>query len=88
GHNLLMYGQSAIKVGETATVANTVSNADSVVYSSPNDQLTITSANEAEIAKVVTYKSGTYNDSTNNLLITARRAPYGHLRYVAASFVH
>ncbi|MFO5842495.1 hypothetical protein ACLBPJ_29520, partial [Klebsiella pneumoniae] len=63
-------GLTAIKVGETATVANTVSNADSVVYSSPNDQLTITSANEAEIAKVVTYKSGTYNDSTKNLLFT------------------
>ena len=77
-------GQSAIKVGETATVANTVSNADSVVYSSPNDQLTITSANEAEIAKVVTYKSGTYNDSTNNLLITAKRAANGSVATATA----
>ncbi|MFO5452955.1 hypothetical protein ACLBO7_30855, partial [Klebsiella pneumoniae] len=48
-----------------------------MVYTSPNDQLTITSANEAEIAKVVTYKSGTYNDSTNNLLITAKPAASG-----------
>ncbi|MFO5979604.1 hypothetical protein ACLBSL_33530, partial [Klebsiella pneumoniae] len=62
---------------KTTLLVKTVSTADSVVYSSPNDQLTITSANEAEIAKVVTYKSGTYNDSTNNLLITAKRAANG-----------
>ncbi|MFO5795406.1 hypothetical protein [Klebsiella pneumoniae] len=50
-------GQSAIKVGETATVANTVSNADRVVYSSPKDQLTITRANEAEKDKKTTFKT-------------------------------
>ncbi|MFO5520739.1 hypothetical protein ACLBP3_29395, partial [Klebsiella pneumoniae] len=44
----------------------------------------LNSANEAVFAFVVTYKSGTYNDSTNNLLITAKRAANGSVATATA----
>ena len=66
--------QSAIKSGETASVINTVSNYDSLTYSSPNGELTVTSPTTYQTPKTVTYNSGGYNISSNNLRIVANRA--------------
>lgn len=65
--------QSAIKLTESATVVNTLANYSSVVYSSPNSQLTITSPTTAQTPKTVTYLAGGYNISTNNLRMVATR---------------
>lgn len=68
--------QSAIKDSETATVNHTITvntGAFSVVYSSPNSQLTPTNPTTYEAAKVVTRADGNYNIATTNLLITATK---------------
>ena len=66
--------QLAIKSPESATAVNTASNYDTISYSSPNGQLTITNPTTYESPKTVTYLSGTYNVSTQNLRVTATRA--------------
>ncbi|AEH03588.1 tail sheath [Pseudomonas phage PhiPA3] len=70
-------GQGAIKGGESAQVANTLANFDTVSYTSGNGQLTVANPTQSEANKVVTYLAGTYNDSTNNFTITANRAANG-----------
>ncbi|QEM41899.1 tail assembly protein [Pseudomonas phage vB_PaeM_PS119XW] len=70
-------GQTAIKAGEDATVANTVTNATSATYTSANGQLTVTNPTQIEANKTVSYLTGNYNDLTNNLTITAQRAANG-----------
>lgn len=67
-------GQSAIKSSESASVINTVSNYDSLTYSSPNGELTVTSPTTYQTPKTVTYLAGTYNISSNNLRIVANRS--------------
>jgi len=66
--------QQAIKTGENATVVNTIANSDTVVYSSPNGDLTVTNPTTVETPKTVTYLAGSYNISTPNLDVSANRA--------------
>lgn len=66
--------QQAIKSGESAGVDNTVTNYNTITYSSPNSELTVSNPTLYETTKIVTYLSGTYNISTNNLRIVANRA--------------
>lgn len=67
--------QSALKTGNQATVTHTVTNADSVEYTST--ELTVTAPSVFEAAKTVTHKSGTYNVSVDNLTVTAKRVANG-----------
>lgn len=66
-------GQSALKNLESATVPVTVSNYDTVTFTSPNSQLDITDPTSPASPKTVTRISGTYNVATNNLRATAVR---------------
>ena len=65
--------QGALKNSETATVAVTTANLDSIVYDSPNGDLSVTNPNTDETPKTVTRIAGSYNVSTNNLRGTATR---------------
>ncbi len=67
-------GQGALKGAEFATVVNTVSDFDSVVYDSPTSELSITNPNTVEDPKTVSRISGGYNVSIDNLRATANRA--------------
>lgn len=67
-------GQGAIKTGETATVNHTVTNFDTISYSSPTGELTIANPSTYTASKSTTYLSGGYNITTNNFAITANRA--------------
>ena len=66
--------QQALKGSETATVVNSVSFQDTVVYSSPTSELLVTNPTVEESPKTVQRISGGYNVSTANLRITANRA--------------
>lgn len=72
--------QGAIKNSESATVINTISNYDSVIYSSPNGDLNIANSATFEANKVVTRIAGTYNLSTQNILISAVRNANGAIK--------
>ena len=65
--------QSAIKNSETATVANTIINGNTIVYDSPTSELTITNPTTIASSKTVTRVSGNYNVSTANLRATVTR---------------
>lgn len=69
--------QQAIKSGESATVAHSISNYDSVVYDSPNGQLTINNTSTFEANKVCDYNSGGYNISSANFRATATKSTNG-----------
>ena len=69
--------QQAIKSGESATVAHSISNYDSVVYDSPNGQLTIANTSAFEANKVCDYNSGGYNISSANFRATATKVTNG-----------
>ncbi len=66
--------QQALKDSESATINTTISNADTVTFSSPSGQLSITDPNTIELVKTVTRIGGTYNVSSNNLTAVANRA--------------
>jgi len=68
--------QSALKGSETATVAATVTNADTVAYTSSAD-LSVTSPNTYASSKTVTRVGGTYVYGVNNYTITATKASNG-----------
>jgi len=68
--------QSALKGTETATIAATVTNADTVVYSSSAD-LSVTDPNTYAATKTVTRVGGNYVVGTNNYTITATKASNG-----------
>lgn len=70
-------GQSAIKETETATVNHSISNFDTVSYSTSNNELTITDPQTFQSSKSVSRNSGSYNISTNNFIVTAVRAANG-----------
>lgn len=72
--------QSALKDSESATVSNSVSNFDSLVYSSPTSELTITNDTTYEASKNVSRSDGAYNITTDNFTITATRLPNGMVR--------
>lgn len=65
--------QGALKNSENATIVNTLSNFDTVLYDSPNGDLSITNPSTSETPKTVSRLSGSYNVSTNNFRITATR---------------
>jgi len=65
--------QQALKGSEVATVAMTVSDSDTVLYTSPNGDLDITNPTTNETPKTVTRISGTYNISTTNLRCVGTR---------------
>ncbi|KKN37896.1 hypothetical protein LCGC14_0758760 [marine sediment metagenome] len=68
-------GQQALKGVEAATVVNTASNFDTIVYDDPTTtELTIASLTTFENPKSVTRLGGTYNVTVNNFRITANRA--------------
>jgi hypothetical protein len=66
-------GKDALKNSETATIAMTTSNLDSIAYTSPTSELSITNPNTDESTKTVTRQSGNYNVSTPNVQATAIR---------------
>lgn len=70
-------GKAALDTGDVATVNHSVSNANSYTYSSPGSQLTVSNPTVFEAAKAVTQLGGTYNDSTVNFRLVARRTANG-----------
>lgn len=64
-------GQQALKSAEGATAAVTSSNFDSLIYDSPNAELTIGTSGPTSVD--VTRAGGTYNVTTPNLRATANR---------------
>ena len=67
-------GQQALKDSESATVSNTVSYFNTILYSSPNGDLgTISNSSTYETSKTVTRAAGNYNINTNNFIIQATR---------------
>ena len=70
-------GQQAIKSTESATVTHSISDYDSVVYNSPNGELTIANTSAFEANKVCSYNSGGYNISTSNFEVTATKTTNG-----------
>ena len=68
-------GQLAIKSPEDASVANTVTNYDTLTYSSPSGEIGFFGGTGTyQNPKRVQYTGGTYNISSNNLRIVANRA--------------
>jgi hypothetical protein len=65
--------QQAIKSGEFATIANTVTNFDTIQYDNILSQLTISSPTSYDTSKIATYLSGSYNISSPNFSISATR---------------
>lgn len=68
--------QSALKGSETATVTATVTNADTVVYTTSAD-LSVTAPNTYSASKTVTRVGGSYVFGVNNYTITATKASNG-----------
>lgn len=68
--------QSALKGSETATVAATITNADTVVYTTSAD-LSVTASTTYAATKTVTRVGGTYVYGVNNYTITATKASNG-----------
>lgn len=66
--------QSALKGAEVATILNVVTNFTTVVYDSPNNELSIASPALMQSPKSVTRINGSYNVTTPNFRITANRA--------------
>lgn len=73
-------GQTALKGNESAIVNHTVTNFDEIQYNST--QLNVENNNVYESNKVVTRQSGDYNNSSNNLTISAIRKANGAVRNV------
>jgi hypothetical protein len=66
--------QGALKDSETATVAVTIANTDTISFTSPNGDLSITNPSTIETPKTVTRIAGSYNIATTNFTGTATRA--------------
>lgn len=65
--------QSALKDAETATIVNTASNYDTISYTSPTAELSITNPALHQDPKTVQRIAGGYNISVNNFRIAANR---------------
>jgi hypothetical protein len=65
--------QEALKDSETASIAHLVSDYDSIVYSSPNGDVSIPNVYTYETTKIVTRIAGSYNITTTNFRIVANR---------------
>lgn len=70
-------GQQALKNAETADVAVTLANLSSVLFDSPNGDLSIAAPTVVAASKTVTRLAGSYNVATNNLRVTATRSANG-----------
>ena len=66
--------QGALKNSETADVAMTYANADTVAFTSPNSDLSIANPSTAEAAKTCTRIGGSYNIATTNFRCVGNRA--------------
>jgi hypothetical protein len=66
--------QSALKSSETADIIVTVSDFDTISYTSPGSEVSIPSSTTYSSTKTVTRIGGTYNISTNNYQISATRS--------------
>ncbi len=66
--------QFALKDSETATVAVTTANLDSILFSSPNGDLSVTAPTVIGSPKTVTRIAGSYNIATTNFRGIATRA--------------
>jgi hypothetical protein len=66
--------QQALKGSETATVALTVTDFDTINHISPTFELSITNPTAYEVSKTVQRTAGSYNVSTDNLRVIATRA--------------
>jgi hypothetical protein len=66
-------GLDALKNSETADVSVTTSNLDSISYTSPNSELSISNPSTIENTKTVTRVAGDYNVTTANLQAHAIR---------------
>lgn len=75
-------GQQALKNSESCTVNHTITNYDTVAYSSPTGELLINNVNVFEGSKEVTRQNGDYNVSTNNFTISAKRNANGAVTIV------
>ena len=69
--------QQALKAAESATVGVSISNADTVLFTSTGSQVTVTSPALIEATKTVTYNSGGYNITVPNLQATVYRTANG-----------
>ena len=73
--------QQAIKNSESATVSNSVTGEDSVLYESPSvggsGQLNVSNPTLNEASKIVDYQAGGYNITSNNFKITATKTSNG-----------
>lgn len=78
--------QSAIKGSETATISATITNQDSVVYSTSAD-LSVTAPTTYAATKTVTRQSGTYVNGTLNYTITATKSSNGAVTQAQATIV-
>lgn len=76
--------QSGLKGSETATVAATITNYDSVVYSTSAD-LSVTAPTTYGASKTVTRVGGTYSYGVNNYTITATKASNGAVSTATAA---
>lgn len=72
--------QGALKNTESATVSNSASNYDSIEYSSPNSELTISNSSTFEASKNCDRLAGSYNISTDNFTVTATKNSNGMVR--------
>ena len=71
-------GQQAIKSGENVIINNSGSNFDSILYSSPTNEIFISNSGIYETGKTATYLSGDYNiGAEENLLITCTKSSNG-----------
>ena len=73
--------QQAIKSNESASVSNAVSNFDTIVYSSPNNQLSVADPTSYQSSKTANYSSGGYNidldGGQNNFKVSATKSSNG-----------
>jgi hypothetical protein len=73
--------QQAIKSSESTSISNNVTNFDSIIYSSPNNQLTISNTSIYEQNKNADYLAGGYNvegdGGVNNFKISATKSSNG-----------
>ena len=81
--------QQAIKNSESATVSNSVTGGDSVLYESPSVggsiQLVVSNPTANESSKIVDYQAGGYNINSNNFKITATKTSNGAVAVAEAT---
>jgi len=69
--------QRALKNNESAQLKSSVANYDTIVFSSPNEELNIEEINNYSPSKTLSRKGGNYNISESNISIEAKRSANG-----------